>query len=124
MIKPPKVKILSFHYSESNYVNYGRRWTAHSLIEHSKKYPVFDLPLAGIHIGGYPWGDSSIYNFVYHSNRVKNASLENPIILDDMGQIADGWHRVVKAIMEGHETIKAIRLEDMPEADEFLSNNE
>lgn len=121
MNNPPKVKIMSFHYSENSYVNYGRRYTAHSLIEHSKKYPVFELPLAGLNIAGYPWGNNpTIDNFIYHSKRVQNADLKNPIILDDMGCIADGWHRICKAILEGRETIKAIRLEDMPEPDEFL----
>ncbi len=102
-------------------MNYGRRWTAHSLIEHSKKYNAFDLPLAGLNISGYPWGDPTIDNFIYHSKRVQNADLDKPIILDDMGCIADGWHRVVKAILEGKETIQAIRLEDMPEPDEFIN---
>lgn len=122
--QPPKVKIHSFHYSENNYVNYGRRYTAHSLIEHSKKYPVFDLPLAGVNLSGCPWGgEMNTDNFIYHAKRVADADLSKPIILDDFGYIADGWHRICKAILEGRKTIKAVRLEDMPEPFEILNND-
>lgn len=40
-----------------------------------------------------------------------------PIILDDLGYITDGWHRVAKAILEGKETIKAVRIQNMPAPD-------
>ena len=36
---------------------------------------------------------------------------------DDHGYIADGWHRVIKALVEGRQTIKAIRIQEMPEPD-------
>ena len=48
---------------------------------------------------------------------MQDCSLNYPIILDDCGQIADGYHRLCKAILEGRETIKAIRLEEMPAPD-------
>ena len=54
----------------------------------------------------------------YHrGKRVNQCSLEYPIILDEVGQIADGYHRLCKAILEGKETIKAIRLLEMPAPD-------
>ena len=33
------------------------------------------------------------------------------------GFIADGWHRIAKAILRGDETIKCVRLKTMPEPD-------
>ena len=41
-------------------------------------------------------------SFVYHCKRVKDCNLEYPIILDDFGQICDGWHRIAKAVLEGN----------------------
>jgi len=34
--------------------------------------------------------------------------------LDPDGFIMDGWHRVVKALVEGRQTIKAVRFETLP----------
>ena len=45
-------------------------------------------------------------------------SVDNhPIILCSDGRLMDGMHRVCKALNHGHETIKAIRLEELPEPD-------
>jgi len=114
----PKVHIEKITMDQNHYDDGNSRWNCLKLIEHSRKYPVFDLPLAGINIGGSPWGDDmSIDSFIYHSKRVFETSLSHPIILDDQGCIADGWHRVCKALVNGDTTIKAIRLETMPEPD-------
>ena len=47
--------------------------------------------------------------------RTNNADLKYPIILTDKGVICDGWHRLCKAVYQGDEYIKAIRIEKMPE---------
>lgn len=112
----PKVKVHPFHFSENNYVNHGRKYTVYSLIEHAEGLPVFDLPLAGIDLSNCPWGGhKNIDNFVYHVKRMQEADMSKPIILDDFGTICDGWHRISKAILQGETTIKAVRLESMPE---------
>jgi len=49
--------------------------------------------------------------------RVQNTDLKYPIILDVKGVVADGYHRVAKAILEGKSTIKAYRLKQMPPYD-------
>ena len=46
---------------------------------------------------------------------MNQADLKYPIILDDTGFICDGWHRLLKSIVEGKDTIKAIRLKVMPD---------
>lgn len=60
---------------------------------------------------------NQLHSFIFQCKRVNQCSLEYPIILDDVGQIADGYHRLCKAILEGKETIKAIRLLEMPAPD-------
>jgi len=59
-------------------------------------------------------------DMAYHIDRVNKADFKHPILIDNQGCICDGWHRVMKAIMLGHTTIKAIRLLDMP----FASSTE
>ena len=38
------------------------------------------------------------------------------------GTICDGWHRVVKTILKGETTIKAIRIEEMPDPSSIKEN--
>ncbi len=114
----PKVEIEGIEITQNDYVRGDARWNCLKLIEHSKKYKVFDLPLAGIDIGISAWGGQlTVDDFVYHMKRIENTNLEYPILLDDRGTICDGWHRVCKALLRGDTTIKAIRLSTMPEAD-------
>ncbi len=118
--KKPIVKIAVIDLNDNNYVNYGKKWKALTLIEHSKKFKPFDLPLAGIDLTRRAWGIDDMDDFIHHMNRCKNTSLEHPIILDKYGVIADGIHRVCKAIVLGKSTIKAIRLESMPDHDSLV----
>ena len=86
------------------------------LIQYAKeqKYKVFDLPLAGINLSDLMWGIVSMRDIAYHLDRINKTDFKHPILIDDRGVICDGWHRVMKAIMLGHNSIKAIRLLDMP----------
>lgn len=113
---PPKVKVETLLFKDSSYCNYGLEWKARDLADFAKekKYPIFDLPLAGIDIQHLPFDIESLNDFIFQMKRVENASLEYPIILDNNGCIADGYHRVAKAILEGKRYIKAIRLQEMP----------
>lgn len=87
------------------------------LIEHAKDLPVFEIPLAGIHIGVKVFAESRTPRAIAeHVKRVNETSLDHPILLDPDGFIMDGWHRVIKALIEGNETIKAKRFIKMPVA--------
>lgn len=48
----PKVKIDGVTLDQNNYNDGHAVWNCLKLIEHSKQFPVFDLPLAGINING------------------------------------------------------------------------
>lgn len=120
----PKVNIESVELEENIYTDQdGYVYSAIKLIEHSKKYSPFDLPLAGIDLRRGAWDVKDLDDFIHHAKRCNNASLEHPIILDKYGTIADGCHRIVKAIVLGEKTIKAIRLETMPDFDRIEEKN-
>ena len=94
-----------------------KRWSNSTLYEASQNCEVFDLPLCAICLNQKPWSLSNVRWLLYHIKRVQDANLDYPIILDPDGTIIDGWHRVVKAILEDRLYIKAKRLTVMPEPD-------
>lgn len=98
-----------------SYCNYGRKYRTIDLIEKSKEYDVFDLSLNSIDLSAKPWEFTDrIADLADHFLDVQNANLDYPIILDSYGYICNGWHRIVKALLLNHKTIKAVRLIEMP----------
>lgn len=114
-----KVKISTFGFDESHYVRDEKTWKASSLylFAKAKEYKIQELPLWCVNLTSEAFESSTLSTFIFQCKRVQECSLDYPILLDDCGQIADGYHRVCKAILEGKETIKAIRLEEMPTPD-------
>ncbi len=112
----PKVEIDDFHYSEGEFVYENQKYPVRDLIKAAKDLPTFEIPLAGISLS-HKFGDGSVKSSLYHYKRIENADLDYAIIIDDEGYICDGWHRVAKAILKGHTTIKAKRLTIMPDRD-------
>lgn len=111
-----KVPIEDFNIRESNYFAGETGYRVVDLHELAKGLPKFEIPLQGIDINVRPWGEPNINSFCYHVKRIEKCNFEYPIILTPSGFICDGWHRVVKAIIEGKETITAVRLLTMPES--------
>ena len=54
---------------------------------------------------------------VAHMRLVLEADLNHPIILCSEGRIMDGMHRVGKALLEGRESIGAVRFATTPDPD-------
>lgn len=113
------VKISQMTFGESEFVRGNKVWRAETLylFAKAKGYPVRNLPLWAVDLTDKAFSADNLSQFIFQCKRVQDCSLDYPIILDDCGQIADGYHRVCKAIIEGRETIKAIRLEVMPAPD-------
>ena len=119
-----KVKIDTVSLTENHYTDkYGNVYGVLKLIEHSRKYKQFDLPLCGVDLSILFWSINDVDSFIHHSKRVQSSDLKYPILLDHRGVICDGWHRVCKAILKGDTTIKAIRLETMPDRDRLEENS-
>lgn len=112
------VQLEDFNYAENEYSDGTNVWSALKLHKAAEGLPTFEVPLASINLSGYPWGESINTNsLIYHFKRIQEADLKYPIIYDDEGIIADGWHRICKAILERKQTITAVRLNKMPEPD-------
>jgi len=110
-----KVPIEDFNIRESNFCAGETEYRVVDLHELAKDLPTFKMPLEGINLNERPWGEPNINSFCYHIKRIENCNFDYPIILTPTGYICDGWHRVVKAIIEGRETITAVRLLVMPD---------
>ena len=114
----PTLDLEPLKFYESTYTAYGNSYDAPTLVQFAKDkgYPTFDMPIAGIDMSELPFAVDDFAQFVWQLSRVMKTDLAYPILLDDHGTICDGWHRVAKAVMEGRTTIKAIRLQEMPDA--------
>ena len=115
----PVVDIGTFKFTESRYVRGKRGWMASSLykkVEEDGLKP-FDVPLASIDLTPLHFKVNSTDSFILHMKRCMNADTDIPILLDDMGQVVDGNHRICKAILDGKRYIKAYRMKDMPAYD-------
>ena len=88
-------------------------WSCARLFELSRDLPVMDIPLAHLNIN-YGYDDLNLRDMVMHMRSVLGADMEMPIILDENGDIMDGRHRVMRALLEDRETIKAVRFEENP----------
>ncbi|HEY3434249.1 MAG TPA: hypothetical protein VGK41_01215 [Solirubrobacterales bacterium] len=93
----------------------GNRWSVARLIDDTRDLPVFDLPLAGLTLSDRPWEGYDLWELAYHVKKVMEADLSYPILLSWNGAIADGRHRVLKALATGETTIKARRMHWRPE---------
>lgn len=100
---------------ESQYFVYGNKsWSVARLIQLTKNFEIFQVPIAHLNIGD-TIQDPTLRDLAGYFQAVKKSRLKYPIILDQDGHIMDGRHRIVKAIMKGKSTIKAVRFELNPE---------
>lgn len=106
-------------FKESRYKRGSEVWNVSTLylFAKAKECPIIDIPLVAFDLSGNGFSIDNTNDFIFQCKRTLDCSLEHPIILDDYGQVADGYHRICKAILEGKETIKAIRLTEMPAYD-------
>lgn len=88
-------------------------WSVARLIELSKGFPVMEIPLDHLNMY-YKYSGLSLRDMVMHMAAVNNADLSFPIILDEDGEIMDGRHRIIKALLIGDKIIKAVRFDTNP----------
>ena len=118
-MKYPKVEIETLTFEASRYVRGKNIWMATTLAQAVKDQQcvLFDYPLCTFNLTSTPFDLSDMGEFIYQMKRCENTDLSYPIILDDTGQVADGYHRICKAIMNGLTSLPAYRLKYMPEPD-------
>lgn len=98
-------------------------WDVRGLIVRTAGLVPFDLPLDEIReLDETFWfeneGDQpTCRKIAEHAKLIEETDLSYPIIVDPDGRVMDGMHRVCKALIEGRTSVKAVRLEVLPEPD-------
>jgi hypothetical protein len=94
-------------------------WDVDRLLDLSRDLPVEPVPLASIwQLETLHWGGAlTPRDLAEHIRLVEEADLAYPIILSADGRVMDGMHRVVKALLQGCDSIAAVRFEVQPDPD-------
>lgn len=118
MSKPPKVALRAIDPLQDRYSDRdGNLYSVARLIDDAKKLPVFEVPVSALSLGDVIWAGENILGLAFHVRKCMKADLNCPILLDWYGDIADGRHRIIKAIATGKRTLKARRMTWKPEPD-------
>lgn len=108
------VKIEAFVNYQKQWCRIGRHhWRVTRLIELTKNMTVETMPLRHLNIWG-TYSEMSLRELAGHIISVNNADLRYPIILDEDGEIMDGRHRVLKALVTQKENIRFVRFDKNP----------
>jgi len=98
-------------------------WDVDRLVELTRDFPVIDVKLSEIsELDENFWyqGENdlpTVRSMVEHFRLVQETALDYPIILSAQGRVMDGMHRVAKALMLGHDAIKARKFDTDPPPD-------
>ena len=107
------MKIPDFYSVDEQYSTIGKHtWSVARLIFLSRNLPVMEIPIDALSV--WKKYDITMRELVTHIKAVLAADLSFPIILDEDGEILDGRHRVMKTMLEGRQTIKAVRFDENP----------
>lgn len=89
-------------------------WSVARLFELARDLPVMEVPLDHLCVYYTYEGRTTLRQMVMHIKAVQDADLSFPIILDEDGELMDGRHRLMKAMLLGEPTIKAVRFNRNP----------
>jgi hypothetical protein len=98
-------------------------WDVDNLVQATAHLPVKDVELDAIReVDTLYWfndGDErpTVRRMAEHMRLVRDVDPSFPIILGADGRVMDGMHRVVRALLEGQPTIRAVQFEEDPEPD-------
>lgn len=108
------MKIKPFYPPQEQMCNLGNHsWSVPRLFELARELPVMEIPLDHLSVY-YTYDKLTLREMVTHMKAVQAADLGKPIILDEDGELLDGRHRLMKAMLEGAPTIKAVRFDENP----------
>lgn len=111
------MKVKQWAHPHEQLCSIGRHsWSVPRLFELARNLPVMDIPLDHMHLY-YTYEKLTLREMVMHMKAVNAADLEKPIILDEDGELMDGRHRLMKAMLLGNETIRAVRFDENPPPD-------
>ncbi len=111
------MKVIDWHSPKDQMCSLGRHsWSVPRLFELARSLPVMDVPLNHLSLY-YTYEKLTLREMVMHMKAVNAADLSCPIILDEDGELMDGRHRLMKAMLLGEPTIKAVRFDENPSPD-------
>ena len=118
MSKPPRVRLRDNEPLQEWFSDvHCNRYSVARLLDDTKHLPVFDCPLASLDLTSVIWRDATMQELALHVKKCMDADLKTPILIAWDGSIADGRHRILKAIAMGKRTIPARRMHWRPEPD-------
>jgi len=74
----------------------------------------FDIPLKHLNVYN-TYNKITLREMVSHMKCVNDADMSYPIILDEDGEVMDGRHRIMHALLNNFKSIKAVRFDKNPE---------
>jgi len=97
-------------------------WYSKTIIDASKNLPVKNMSITNKLLNTkIEWTINTFFDMKNHLLRIKNSNLKYPIIIGPKGIIIDGYHRLMKSVLENKRSINYVKLDVMPPHD-FLSN--
>ena len=91
----------------------NEHWSVARLATLTADFTVLEIPLAAMTLANTQYTEC-MRGMVMHMKAVLDADMSKPIILDKDGHIMDGRHRLMHCLLNGQETIKAVRFEVNP----------
>jgi hypothetical protein len=108
------MKIKPWHQPRQQMCQIGRHhWSVARLFELSRDLPVMNIPLDHLNVF-LTYERLTLREMVMHMKAVQDADLSKPIILDEDGELMDGRHRIMKAMLLGKPDIFAVRFDENP----------
>ncbi|WP_375552022.1 hypothetical protein [Rhodophyticola porphyridii] len=112
MAEPPETPPLRAQYHIRRGKTGTKIWDVRKLVRLADALPVAEFPLAEIQeLDETYWYDTgdlpTVRTIAEHARLTAEADLAWPIILCARGRVMDGMHRVARAAMAGHKTIRA-----------------
>ena len=102
-------------------------WSMPTLWNAASALPVEEVGLNTLPIDRNRWflsiEDATVRSVANHCRRAICADLAYPIIIGPEGQVLDGMHRVVKALLQGDDAIRAVHMHHMPTPDAITNAN-
>ena len=125
-LKIPGVKLQTpWEFEDTQEVTLGRRtYNVHECIRLSEKLPVEWVIIRHMGIDYSCPCNGTLRSFAEHMLMVQRADLNVPILLNEWGQIIDGRHRLIAALVKGEEGIKAKRFDTDPDSGWEIKSNE
>jgi hypothetical protein len=97
-------------------------WDVDRLVALSADFPVIEVAVSALPDVDTPyWFDEhnppTVRKIAEHVRLIQEVDVEYPIILGPENRVMDGMHRVVRALLEGRPTIRAVQFSDLPAPD-------